>query len=282
MRTILFPNGAIVMTTLDVDLEPGDIHSDISIPGYIPESLDLITDLKYDVVITGDNVDIHLYVPSDYGARGHTLLPLTYATTSIYGDLVYEYNVATDHASRYVDIDNQSGTSFTSGIGIGEADSIYLALGSTDILYGNVGDLKVETGTHVYSLDTDLVVKTRFIVYPTYGDVNMSISVHVGTLDPLPGVMNVIFPNNTVSYNLVTPYAQVVIPNDIITLTRDPTTNTYTLVSKVKGTVYLSGLTGYMVTASTSPPTPVPSTTADNSTVIYVTPGTQYTLTPLK
>jgi len=275
MRTILFPNGAIVMTTLDVDLEPGDIHANITIPEYIPESLELITDLTYDVTVTGDNVDIHLYVPSDYGARGHTLLPLTYATTSIFGDLIYEYDVTTEGASRYVDIVNQSDTSFTSGIGIGETNDIYAAVASTEVMYGSIGELEVQSGDHVYPVDTDLVVKTRYIVFPTYGDVNLSISVHVGTADPLPGVMTIIFPNTTVSYDLVTPYAQIAVPNDIISLKYDQATDTYTLTSKVKGTVYLASITGYMVMNGN---TSVPYTTVDNSTVIYVTPNTTYTL----
>lgn len=273
MRIILFPNGSIVENNIDLDLTPGHITTDIVVPGFIPDTLELSTDLGYDTSIANDVITIDIFVPEDYGASGPSSILVSYATTDISGVLVYQYDVGSGHVSRGVFIANNSGQSFSSEIAVAEDQDIYGALGSDQILYGIVGTLDVRQGSHFYNLPASINVSVIYNVFPSTRNTNISLEIDVGGNDPLPGSMTLSFPGESFSFDLTSRYAQVAIPEKIILLS-NISSNQYSVQSAVTGPIRIVDTT---LSAVDKDGVPI-SFSYEDGAIFDATPGT-YILT---
>jgi hypothetical protein len=228
MRAILYPNGAILNNSLDVNLTPGtNMTVDLYIPGYVAGSFSLITDLQYDFEVVDDTVHANIYVPPTYGASGPTTLVATYGTVSIYGNLIYNYDILTDTSSRSVSITNSSGTPFKAEIGIAEGEDIYTA---TEVDYGIVGNLTVESGTKVYPLESDVVIVVLYNIFPQTMTVNIVVDITAGGQEPLPGTLVISSDQTSIEIPIVSGSTIINIPESGVSIIQVSNTNEYVIV----------------------------------------------------
>lgn len=216
MRVILYPNGSVINNSLHVDLVPGGrTQTQISIPGYIAGSLSLLTDLEYEYNVNGDNISISVYVPPTYGASGTASLVMSYATTSIYGNLLYLYTFdgLISDSRRFVTITNNTGSSFNAEIGVSQGSDIYTA---TDVDYGIVGSLDIMEGSQTYPLESDLYISIIYNVFPETTSVNLVARVSVSGQDPLPGILNMVFQDSSVEVPITSGVTIIGTPENVI------------------------------------------------------------------
>lgn len=188
MRVILLPNGAVIDNYLDVDIVRGQtIETDIRIPGYVPGTLTLITDIPYnhELVPGTDIIRIRMYIPTDYGGEGQTQIVISYGTTSIYGIVFYIYDIDTRSTSRILAITNNTGSTFYAEIGVGEGGDIHK---EREVTYVIVGDITVMEGTHQYTLPATIDSTLSFYVDVRSGSIYEQIDMVVNGGVPIPGV----------------------------------------------------------------------------------------------
>lgn len=104
MRIIVYTDGSIISDELAIDLIPGNNIVTFDIPGYLPNSLYILTEYPYSYDEANGSITLTIDIPLDN--EDNILIPVIYTTNMITGGIHYEYDINTGEFDAYMTIQN--------------------------------------------------------------------------------------------------------------------------------------------------------------------------------